>query len=395
MYRLIRLALAASGAMLMVTAAALPIATKNDTPVRAAIGGPVIIGGDDMTDHGSVDGDGNLLQGWLYIQRALENLAPNVTRSNDDTVAALGSSASSATEEDAGAAIGLAAAKVGLTATYHDGGVAIQEFFDDLASGAERPAIIYVAGDGASNDIEDQDEIDALTANAAAINTFVNEGGGLLSHGSEFGWLQALIPGIIVVDVGGGDLYFTDEGLEALPGLVVEDINAGPWHNYFSGDFGGLDVLVRSSTTSTCDTGEPGFAAQIQEEECVDAPVIIGGAQVSIIGGDEEDPTATPCIPAIPGYRCDGKPGSSAGTPVSPTVAPTQQPTTAPPPAAATATPSGGTAGAGGRPGITGPDTGDGTTSGGGGTPVIAIALLAGAGIALIGAGTRGIRRSR
>lgn len=395
MHAIVRIALALSGAALMVTAATLPV-TRNDTPAQAAVGGPVIIGGDDLTDHGEVDIDGNPLEGWLYIQRAIENIEPNVTRSNDNSIAALGSAPSTDTSDDAGAAIGVAADQVGMTVTYHDGGPAIEAFFDDLASGAVNPAIIYVSGDGASNDIDTVEEVDALSNNAGGINDFVNDGGGLMSHGSEFGWLQALIPGIIVVDDGSSDdLYFTPEGLAALPALLVSDINAGPWHNYFTGDLGGLDVLVRSSDINTCGGGE---VTAMAVQECEDAPVIIGGARVSITDDIDNEPTATAtsCIPAIPGYRCDGNPSSGSGSAQTPTAAPTGAATTAPPPAAATATPGGGTAGVGGGPvGITAPDTGDGSAAVAGTTPIAAMVLLATAGVTLLGASALGFRRKR
>src|SRR5687768_12799413 len=56
-------------------------------------GGPVILGGDDMTAHGFYDGSSNV-DGWLYIQRAVENVMPQVGRpGNSGRIAALGSEA--------------------------------------------------------------------------------------------------------------------------------------------------------------------------------------------------------------------------------------------------------------------------------------------------------------
>lgn len=392
MNNLIRLALALSGAALVFGAIAAPM-RGNSTGAGAAVGGPVILGGDDLTDHGSVAGDGSLLQGWLYIQRALENIEPNVTRSNDGSIAALGSSPSTATCCDAGAAIGLAAEKVGLDVDYFDGAEAINGFFADLQSGSARPAIIWIAGNGASNNLDSQDEIDALATNAASINSFVNSGGGLLSHGTNYEWLQALLPLSQTVDGGSsGDLYFTDEGLAALPALTVDDINAGPWHNHFTGDLGGLDVLVRSSLVSTCDQGGV-EAMAAQEQECEDAPVIIGGSRVSIT--EDTDPTATPtsCIPPLIGYRCDGKPSSGGGSAATPTPPPTQ-PTAVSTVAGATVVP---TSTRVSQPAgvIRAPDTGDGSGTTGGGTSALTLGLVALAGIVLMGAGVRGLRRPR
>ena len=110
----------------------------------AALAGPVILGGDDLTDHGSRDpGTGANQQGWLYIEKALRNLSPNVTRANDNSVAALGSApAPPESSGDAGAAIGSAAAAAGLTVNYYNSAAEINNFFNALAAGTARPKII-------------------------------------------------------------------------------------------------------------------------------------------------------------------------------------------------------------------------------------------------------------
>ena len=244
------------------------------TSASAAVGGPVIIGGDDLTDHGEVDTTtGELIDGWLYLQRALENVSPKVVKANDGSVAALGSEADpSDTCCNAGTAIGLAAAKAGLTVTYYNDDTGIEAFFDALAAGTANPRIIWIAGTGASNDIESQEEADALTNNATAIADFVNAGGGLVSHGSEYGWLFALLPGLSDECCGSSDdLYLTPAGVAAFPGVTADNVNAGPWHNHFEGNFGGLEVLVRSSNVLDSQTDE-------------DAAVVLGGASVTLPG---------------------------------------------------------------------------------------------------------------
>ena len=158
------------------------------------------------------------------------------------------------------------------TVTYYDDDTGIEAFFDALAAGTATPRIIWISGTGAGNDIESQEEADALTNNATAIADFVNAGGGLVSHGSEYGWLFALLPGLS--DVGGGssgDLYLTPAGAAAFPGVTEENVNAGPWHNHFEGNFGGLEVLVRSSNVLDSQTDE-------------DAAVVLGGASVTLPG---------------------------------------------------------------------------------------------------------------
>lgn len=241
--------------------------------VRGGGAGVVIIGGDDLTDHGSV-AEGLPQNGWLYIQRALENIAPLVTRpGNDGSIAALGSAPSEATRSNAGAAIGVAANAAGLTVSFHDGDAAINLFFADLAAGTVNPAIIWTAGTGAANDLDAGEGL-ALTNNAVAIANFVNSGGGLLSHGSgnaAYGWLTTLLPGLNHVNSGSsGDLTLTAAGITAFPGVSNANINAGPWHNHFVGDLQGLQVLAESSNVTDA-SGNP-------------AAVIIGGAGVSLPG---------------------------------------------------------------------------------------------------------------
>lgn len=242
------------------------------------VGGPVILGGDDLQDHGSFDTATNQnLEGWLYIQKSLENISPKVGRTNDGTVAALGAAdAPGATSSNCGGAIGHAAAKAGLGVTYHDTAAGISGFFTQLASGAINPRIIWIGGVGASNCM-DAEEIAAVAANASGIDAFVNQGGGLMSHGNDAvygtpmtpGWLNALIPGIEAVGGGSsGDLELTPAGLAAFPGLTNTDVNAGPWHNHFRGDFGGLNVLVQTNVAS--DIIPLGSA------------VVLGGGQVSL-----------------------------------------------------------------------------------------------------------------
>ena len=70
-----------------------------------------------------------------------------------------------------------------------------------------------------------------------------------MAHGSgatAYGWLSALLPGII--EGGGCDssgATLTAAGIAAFPGLTNNNINdnAGPCHSSFTGDFGGLQTL--------------------------------------------------------------------------------------------------------------------------------------------------------
>ena len=212
--------------------------------------GPIILGGDDLTDHGSVSGGANL-QGWLYIQKAIDNLLGTETRPgvHGFDIAALGSTASAATAGNAGAGIGSAASVLSKTVNYFDGAASINQFFVDLGAGTINPAVIWLAGTGAANDL-DSTEGAALTANAAAINSFVSSGGGLMAHGSgvtAYGWLSALLPGLLSSSgCSSSGATLTAAGNAAFPGLSNSDIdaNAGPCHSSFVGNFGGLVPLA-------------------------------------------------------------------------------------------------------------------------------------------------------
>jgi uncharacterized repeat protein (TIGR01451 family) len=253
------------------------------TSASAQVGGPVILGGDDLTDHGNVDDTGASEQGWLYMERAVGNVKAKVGRANDNTIAAFGSEDPGDVQPndccDAGKAIKNAAAKNGMSVVYFNGADAINAGFASIANGSYSPAIIWIAGDGAGNNIDDgcegtnfegkPTEGQAITDNAQTINNFVNQGGGLFSHGTCYGWLAALLPGLTTVDGGSsGDLSKTPAGEAAFPGVTNDDFNAGPWHNHFEGNFGGLDVLVTSS--------------QVQDSSGNPAAVVIGGGQVSL-----------------------------------------------------------------------------------------------------------------
>src|SRR3954453_430156 len=128
-------------------------------PAALAAGGPVILGGDDLTDHGSVTSgtccSGTSQQGWLYIEKAIGNIKGNVTRTNDNSIAALGSADSTASSGDAGAAIRNAAEKNGMTVQFFNSYSAIVGALDNIHNGTYKPRIIWLAGTDATNDMGD------------------------------------------------------------------------------------------------------------------------------------------------------------------------------------------------------------------------------------------------
>jgi uncharacterized repeat protein (TIGR01451 family) len=253
------------------------LAVPGTAMAQGTVGGPVILGGDDLTDHGSTDLTGASQQGWLYMERAVGNIKSQVGRANDNSIAAFGSADPGpvipGSGGDAGMGIKNAAQKNGMTVAYFDTATEISNGFASIAAGSYSPAIIWVAGNNAGNNIDfcegQGTDGQAIIDNASVINSFVNGGGGLFSHGTCYAWLSALLPSLTTVDGGSsGDLYRTPEGITAFPNVTDDDFNAGPWHNHFEGDFGGLNVLVRSNVVDDA-TGQ-------------DAAVVIGGGQVSL-----------------------------------------------------------------------------------------------------------------
>ncbi len=216
--------------------------------------GPMIIGGDDLDDHGSYTSGANQL-GWLYIQKALAKMHVGgcITRcGNDGTIAALGCTNSTATSSNGGGAIHYAAGAIPKTVNYYTG-AALSTFFANLGA-CGGPAILYIPSpaSGVANGISPAD-VAVLAANAIKILAFVNSGGGLMAHissSADSAWLSTLLPGITVVNFcDNTTATLTSAGVSAFPGLSNTDIRSGPCHVTFAGNLNGLTVLATDSTT--------------------------------------------------------------------------------------------------------------------------------------------------
>ena len=221
----------------------------------AVLAGPVILGGDDLTDHGNRTGGitlaGQNNEGWLYIEKAVGNVLSSQTRAGTLThdIVALGSSDSTALSSDAGASIHFAALELGKSVLYLNSAAAINQFFVDLTAGLVNPGMLWFSGTNAGNDLNSAEGA-ALTANASNINAFGASGGGIMAHGSgavAYGWLSALLPGLMEVgSCNSRGATLTAAGQAAFPGLGNSDIdnNAGPCHSSFTGNLGGLTTLA-------------------------------------------------------------------------------------------------------------------------------------------------------
>jgi PEP-CTERM motif len=194
-----------------------------------AFAGPFIFSGTDSDDHGSSSGGANQ-DGWLFMQKALENMAPAVTNGNQ-VVTILGSTSSAASAANSAFNLsGLAGAggwTVQTVSTANFG-----TFFGAGGGLANAGILMMDSGINVGGGVDGS----AFVPYATAINTFLGNGGGLFSQGNGYDWVTSLVPGLTVTDAGDGtDLTLTPAGNAAFPGLTNADLSTGPWHNYFSG----------------------------------------------------------------------------------------------------------------------------------------------------------------
>jgi hypothetical protein len=243
----------------------------------SAEAGPILIDGTDAEEHGSFNGVANV-NGWAYFQAGFENLLPQVGNGNR-TAVCLGCTGS--TQNAFASAFDLAIKPAGWTRETLDGTTAIADYFAGTSPRTlATTGLIYIPTGGNTSGGITPDELAIINANATALNDFVagygtpSAGGGLFAHGegntgaASWGWLTTLIPGIVATESGGGNnLELTADGMAAFPNLTNASVQAGtPWHNHFSGNLGGLKVLVQTTD------GPAGRA------------VVIGGGAGSVIG---------------------------------------------------------------------------------------------------------------
>jgi hypothetical protein len=218
---------------------------------NASYAGPFILAGTDADDHGSANATTNF-DGWLFMQKALENIAPSVTNVTNKVVYSLGSNVGSSAGDAAASAFSRSSlVAAGWTFQAINGDTNIATFLQ----GANGGIIMLDSGNNVGGGL-DTAERAALTANASSINSFVGSGGGLFSQANGYGWLSALVPTLTVVDFSDTGLTLTAAGNAAFPSLTNADLSAGPWHNYFTGvgalpvlaeGFGGVDVILGAS----------------------------------------------------------------------------------------------------------------------------------------------------
>ncbi len=164
----------------------------------SAWAGPVVIDGTDANDHGSAPVGANL-NGWLYMQKALENLAPQVGNGNK-TVVALGTTLGEATTA-INSAFNLSnlSGPGGWTLTHIDGDAAITAYF---AGGMANTGILYIPTVGLTGGDMTSTELAVVNANTRPISLHSSAGRALLPWEGVFSPRarilrpRALMPGL-------------------------------------------------------------------------------------------------------------------------------------------------------------------------------------------------------
>ena len=230
-----------------------------------ATAGPFIFAGTDADDHGSASSTGNL-DGWLFMQKAIENLGGGITNGNT-VVVSLGSDPGSQAGEAARSAFTFSSlAASGYTFLNVNGAAAISSFF---MSGIASAAIIMLdSGDNVGGGLEATEEA-VITAGATTLNNFLGSGGGLFSQANDYGFLSTLVPGLTTSGSSQQGIQLTSAGNGAFPALTNADLSAGPYHQTFNnvgvipvlavGQFdGGLSVIIGSAGGTITNPTNPG-----------------------------------------------------------------------------------------------------------------------------------------
>lgn len=223
------------------------------------VGAAVIIDGTDANEHGDNNSGRSNDNGWLYMQKVLENLASRVPAGTAKVVVDLGTSTGTARRAIDSAFNLSSLPNQGWTIRHEDGATAIANWLSILSSA--NTGILYIPTYNLAGGDLDAPEMAAINVQARRIADFVNRvsgnGGALFAMGEvgnssnpgAWDWLRELFPGIVVAQSPGTGgintaISLTAEGTQAFPGLSNTEVGAArPWHNYFTGDLATLKVL--------------------------------------------------------------------------------------------------------------------------------------------------------
>lgn len=206
----------------------------------SAFAGPFILAGTDADDHGSVSAGVNQA-GWLFMQRALENIGAGVTNGNK-VVTILGSTSSAATAANSAFTLSSLVGAGWSVNTVSTG--SFGTFFGSGGDIGNAGILMMDSGNNVGGGVFGS----AFTLYASTINSFVGNGGGLFSQANGYAWLTALLPAVTVTGESSTGISLTAEGNAAFPGLTNAHLSAGPFHNRFD-NFSPIPTLGTSNAT--------------------------------------------------------------------------------------------------------------------------------------------------
>jgi subtilisin-like proprotein convertase family protein len=239
-------------------------------------GAVVITGLDENLEGDNLGGPNqNLNEGsWLFMQKTLELIRPNITN-NNKVLVALGVDAT----QNAGGVGGFATEAIdsaflqsnlpgkGWSLVYVTGASNMNTY---LSGGAAQTldangnvigtitmaqtGLLNITTDWVLDDDMTDPELNVVNQHGLDIKNFVNGGGGLYAetefplqdpNAVPYGWLSSVFPGLTGIDSGGTlqGLQLTTQAPTIFPALQVSDIS-GDWHSYFAGNFGSLAPIA-------------------------------------------------------------------------------------------------------------------------------------------------------
>jgi PEP-CTERM motif len=227
--------------------------------VGTAHAGPFILAGTDADDHGSATAAANS-DGWLFMQKALESLVSSTSlTTTNKVVVSLGSDAGTQAGQAAQSAFDKSSLGAAGWTFLQVSSLTAANFASSIAGAG---ILMFDSGGNVFGGLTTAEDA-VLTANAAAIDSFVGAGGGLFSQAGAYGWLSALVPGLVVNTLQDVGLTLTGAGMAAFPGLTDADLSAGPYHKNFTsigtipvlatGEAGALNVIIGAAGGSITD----------------------------------------------------------------------------------------------------------------------------------------------
>jgi len=290
--------------------------------------GAIVLDGTDSDLHGDAGGPGGANRnGWLYMQKVLEAIQPNVTNGQKILVA-LGAQSDAGGLGFAASAIDSAFLKsplpgLGWSILYVNGTSNMDAFLKGLPAAATddkaKPAgnvtlaqvgLLYITtANETFDDLTDAD-LTMLGAHGDDIKNYLNTGGGLYTQAETnqdpnvqgYAWLTAIFPGITYTSLGSGgevpkNVQLTTQGQSIFPGLTPADLSTGPVHGFFGGTIPAAlaTVFTFDETAHSAGTVTLGLSS-------------VGG--VTFVSGNQVIIDSTP--PAVPGLSLD--PASDTGT---------------------------------------------------------------------------------